>query len=276
MERTLALLILSIVIDISCTSKKNEEIKIDSLQVTADTIVQQDNSHAAPPDSNDTEPTGAFSFMEETFTEDELELAVTQELMNVLAKYDTGTYLTVKNEYTVTYQEEVDDGEFIEVNETKIKTWFYDSLNSLRCFTMDSQYMLGSDGYSNTNTIYLFRNDSLFAVYEDMEESIQVVSETHTRIVASHCPECGTFTSAAMSDSYQVNKLDSGYLEKISKTFFRENDPNFRWLNKLDVKMEGENYVTAQDESGDGNIIRTVEYTINPYLFKEFIRQDNP
>lgn len=273
MKTTLTFVITALLIVVSCTFSKKEEGTTDSLKTNSDTLSQNESAYSPTATPYIAEPPSIFTYSEQTFTEDERESAVTQDLMEMLLQYEKGKYLTIKNEYSVSYQEEVDANEFMNVNESKTKTWFYDSLNHLQCFTMDYNYRVGNEGFSTISSIYLFAGDSLVAVYEDGDESIQVASKTRIRLVAKRCPDCGTSTNAAMSDTYQVSALDNSVLRKISQDFFKENDPNFSWLNQLKVKREGDDYTITQEEPGVKNSPRTVAYTINRYLYDTYIKK---
>ena len=273
MKTTLPFVIAALLIVFSCTSPKKESEKIDSVKTNSETSSQNESAYSPTATPYAAEPASIFTYFEQTFTEDERESAVTQDLMEMLRQYEDGKYLTIKNEYSVSYQEEVDANEFMNVHESIRKTWFYDSLNNLRCFTMDYQYRVGNEGFSTTSTIYLSAGDSLVAAYEDGDESIQVASKTRIRLVAKRCPDCGTSTNAAMSDTYQVIPLDDSILRKISKDFFKDNDPNFSWLTQLKVNREGDDYTITQEEPGVKNAPRTVAYTINRYLFDTYIKK---
>jgi hypothetical protein len=269
--KRLTIYTLILLVVVSCTPAKKEAALVDSLKVSPDTLSQNENSYSPSVNNDPPEPSSIFFYLEETFTEDEREATVTQELIELLKKYEAGNYLTIRNEYSANYPEEVGPDEFMNVSEYKTKTWFYDSLNRLQCFTIDYEYRVSEDRYSNMSTIYLFSNDSLIAVYEDKDESIQVTSQTHTRVVANRCPACGTLVNATMSDTYQVSEFDFSFLEGVSRVFFLENDPDFKWLNQRELNKEDENYIMEEDNSESDALER---YIISPYLFEKFIRSN--
>jgi hypothetical protein len=254
---------------VNCSPPKNEETVTDSTRVAKDSVT------IAPAPTTTITPTtpvpeGNFpSINAETQTKNELEYTITQAFVGLLNEYEEGEYETIKEEYSIYYQE-------MERRDSETKAWYYDTDNRLKACAVvfDSKAGLEGTVQSWRTIIYLFSGDQkLIAVYKD----ISIYGEQPMRevVVASNCPQCGVklILDIDPTNGFNVSGLGEVYISEQSKVFFEEYIGLIDMLKGSDLKKNDDNY-TVEVEEGQTNVPYTVIYTIDPTIYKKVIKSN--
>jgi hypothetical protein len=273
-----------LIITLSCSPAKNNETAVDS------TVVATDTTPAYTPPVYHPGPARNFpSFSQYAITENELENSITEALTEMLNQYDTGKYRTIKRDYSVYYKEPSDDDEStMDASETETKTWYFDSDNNLKAYTLEYAVKVGSsvnDPNNGSNigedetTIYLFSNSSsedptLIAIYNDKSVSYDFATSSKKRAVTSKCPKCGISLSYESEPTNDVEVLEQNDISSLLINFLAEQDALFAWLKEAEIKKDGENYI-AKEELTHGETPYSADYTIDESLFEKLVKGNN-
>lgn len=212
-------------------------------------------------------PEGNFpSINAVTQIENELESSTMQAFVGLLNEYEEGEYKTIKEGYSIYYQE-------METRDSETKTWYYDTENRLKAFAVVFDSKAGLEGrvQSWRTIVYLFSGDQkLAAVYKDISMYGQLPMKEI--MVASNCPQCGVslILDVDPSNGFNVSGLDETYISEQSKAFFEEYSALIDMLKGSDLKKNDDNY-TVEVEEGQTNVPYTVIYTIDPVVYKKVI-----
>ncbi|CAN5371270.1 hypothetical protein BH09BAC3_BH09BAC3_12710 [soil metagenome] len=204
MKTTLAC-VLAIAI-LSCSSpKKEESSSTDSTAVAQDSPNQIEDQSTTQQDETSQEASNepeAFTGESNNFppfrltplSTDSAEINLIKDMVKMIQAYDTIEYYQITSSYRWERQHSIpsqDGDDRIDTEtEEESKTWFFDSNYQLKGYSMSKDY---DDG--TTQRLYLFSNDSLKFFHEEQNEKSDVSFLQLTRMLASHCPNCGVVSS---------------------------------------------------------------------------------
>ena len=143
---------------LSCSPNKNEGTTVDSIRVTKDSVVTTPVPTATVTPSMPV-PEGNFPLINvEMQTQNELGNSAMQSFVALLNEYEGGEYTTIKEDYSIYYQE-------METRDTESKTWYYDNDNQLKACAVVFDSKAGLEGrvQSWRTIIYLFSSDQQLA-----------------------------------------------------------------------------------------------------------------
>ena len=276
-------LITSILVTTSCeNSKKSDETggsdsSTLALSKPSDTVNTGTVSNAQIKSSSSDHPGILFpSYSLETLSTDAREIAISGDLDALISDYASKDYATIQGHYTRQWEYDGDHDK-VSASESETRTWYLDAHYKLRGYTRE--YFRDGEGRDTKLLIYLFSNDSLIAVLDNWDQDGQIGMRYQKRILASHCPACGTdIKSEAGAESAIVNEVSDEDLIKLSHEFFENLQDELNTLNAERGKAAAVKggytvdieYVKNANEQSPGTHY-TVQYAIRKGIYENYI-----